>query len=91
LPSALRSVLARDGVRLAPYTDAARTLAGLPTESTLLIEPEARDLRPARHVKTRVVEAINPSTLFKSRKTAAEAASRARRDGAGTAPAMCAF
>ena len=90
VPSALRSVLARDGVRLAPYTDAARVLAGLPTESTLLIDPKRVTFGLRGHVKTRVVEAINPSTLFKSRKTAAEAA-HVREAMAQDGAAMCAF
>jgi Xaa-Pro aminopeptidase len=90
VPSALRAVLARDGVRLAPYTDAARALAGLPTDSTLLIDPKRATYGLRAHVKTRVVEAINPSTLFKSRKTAAEAA-HVREAMAQDGAAMCAF
>ncbi len=87
---ALRSVLAHDGVRLAPYTDAARALASLPTDSVLLIDPKRVTFGLRAHVKTRVIEAINPSTLFKSRKTAAEAA-HVREAMAQDGAAMCAF
>jgi len=90
VPPALRAALAHDGVRLAPYTDAARALAGLPTDSTLLIDPKRVTYGLRGHVKTRVVEAINPSTLFKSRKTAAEAA-HVREAMAQDGAAMCAF
>lgn len=87
---ALRSVLAHDGVRLAPYTDAARALAALPTDSVLLIDPKRVTFGLRGHVGTRVVEAINPSTLLKSRKTAAEAA-HVREAMAQDGAAMCAF
>ena len=87
---ALRSVLAHDGVRLAPYTDAARALAALPTDSVLLIDPKRVTFGLRSHVDTRVIEAINPSTLFKSRKTAAEAA-HVREAMAQDGAAMCAF
>jgi Xaa-Pro aminopeptidase len=90
IPPALRSVLAHDGVRLAPYTDAARALAALPAESTLLIDPRRITLGLRGFVGTRVIEAINPSTLLKSRKTAAEAA-HVREAMAQDGAAMCAF
>jgi Xaa-Pro aminopeptidase len=87
---ALRSVLAHDGVRLAPYTDVARALAALPVESTLLIDPRRVTFGLRAHVRTRVIEAINPSTLFKSRKTELEAA-HVREAMAQDGAAMCAF
>ena len=90
IPPELRSVLAHDGVRLAPYADAARALAALPAESVLLMDPKRVTYGLRGFVSTRVVEAINPSTLFKSRKTSAEAAhvcEAMAQDGA----AMCAF
>ena len=87
---ALRSVLAHDGVRLAPYTDVARALAALPAESTLLIDPRRITFGLRAHVRTRVIEAINPSTLFKSRKTAAEA-EHVREAMVQDGAAMCAF
>jgi Xaa-Pro aminopeptidase len=90
VPPALRSVLAADGVRLAPYADAARALVALPPDSTLLIDPKRITFGLRSFVSTRVVEAINPSTLFKSRKTAAEAA-HVREAMAQDGAAMCAF
>jgi Xaa-Pro aminopeptidase len=86
----LRSVLAHDGVRLAPYADAARALAALPTESVLLMDPKRVTYGLRGFVSTRVVEAINPSTLFKSRKTSAEA-EHVREAMAQDGAAMCAF
>jgi len=90
VPPALRSVLAADGVRLAPYADAARALTALPPDSTLLIDPKRITFGLRSFVTTRVVEAINPSTLFKSRKTAAEA-THVRDAMAQDGAAMCAF
>ena len=90
IPPALRSVLAHDGVRLAPYTDVARALAALPAESTLLIDPRRVTFGLRGLVSTRVIEAINPSTLLKSRKTTLEAA-QVREAMAQDGAAMCAF
>ncbi len=90
--AALQARLAVDGVRLADYADAAPALARLPAGATLLVDPKriTLGLRQAVPAGVRVVEAINPSTLAKSRKTAAEAAfvrEAMEVDGA----AMCAF
>ena len=90
IPPALRSVLAHDGVRLAPYSDVARALAALPAESTLLIDPRRVTFGLRGLVSTRVIEAINPSTLLKSRKTTLEAA-QVREAMAQDGAAMCAF
>lgn len=74
--AALAQQLAADGIALADYADAAKALAALPAGATLLLDPKRitlafREQVPG-HVK--VVEAINPSTLAKSRKSADEAA-----------------
>ncbi|HEY4069592.1 MAG TPA: aminopeptidase P family protein [Burkholderiaceae bacterium] len=87
---ALAATLSNDGVRLAPYADAAAALAALPADATLLIDPRRVTFGLRGFVRTRVVEAINPSTLFKSRKTAAEAA-HVREAMAQDGAAMCAF
>jgi Xaa-Pro aminopeptidase len=72
----LREALAADGVVVAPYGEAAAALAALPSASRLLIDPKRVTLafreRVPAHIE--VIEAINPSTLAKSRKTASEAA-----------------
>ncbi len=72
----LRDRLAADGVQLAHYRDAAAALAQLPGNATVLMDPRrvTLGLREAVPAQARVIEAINPSTLAKSRKTAAEAA-----------------
>ena len=92
IDAALQAVLARDGVRLAPYAEAAQALAALPTAAVLLIDPKRLTfgLRGNVDVKVRVVEAINPSTLFKSRKTEAEAG-HVREAMAQDGAAMCEF
>jgi Xaa-Pro aminopeptidase len=88
----LLAELAADGIQLAPYADAAAALTSLPPNAVLLIDPKRITLgfRQAVPGSVKVVEAINPSTLAKSRKGNAEAAfvrEAMARDGA----AMCAF
>lgn len=71
----LRRTLEADGVRLAPYEDAPAALAALPAGTTVLIDPRriTLALREALPATVRVIEATNPTTLAKSRKTPAEA------------------
>ena len=88
----LRNELAADSVTLAPYTEAAPALAALGSADVLLLDPKRVTLGFRQQVGSacRVVEAINPSTLAKSRKTEAEAAFMREamvEDGA----AMCEF
>jgi Xaa-Pro aminopeptidase len=73
---ALAAELAADGITLADYAAAPGALAALPAGSTLLIDPRRVTLAFRGRVPgdVQVVEAINPSTLAKSRKTADEAA-----------------
>jgi len=73
---ALREKLATEGITLAPYAEAAAALAALPSRSSLLLDPRRITLafRQAVPETVRVVEAINPSTLAKSRKSEAEIA-----------------
>lgn len=89
---ALRARLLEDGVRLAPYADAAAALAAIPEGSSLLLDPRrvTAGMRAAVPPSVRVVEAINPTTFAKSRKTAEEAAhvrATMEQDGA----ALCEF
>lgn len=89
---ALAARLAADGIDLADYTEAAPALAALPADAVLLVDPKriTLGLREAVPAGVPVVEAINPSTLAKSRKTPAEAAfirEAMEKDGA----AMCRF
>ncbi|MDC6167516.1 aminopeptidase P family protein [Paucibacter sp. XJ19-41] len=92
LPAELQARLAADGVGLADYAQAPQALAALPAEAVLLLDPKrvTLGLREAAPDQVRVVESINPSTLAKSRKTAAEAGfvrEAMAQDGA----AMCEF
>lgn len=92
ISSQLTATLQQAGIAVAQYDQAAMALAALPASATLLLDPRRitlglRQLVPAIHA---VVEAINPSTLFKSRKNAAEMnhiRSTMEQDGA----ALCEF
>ncbi|HEY0296225.1 MAG TPA: aminopeptidase P family N-terminal domain-containing protein, partial [Bordetella sp.] len=71
---ALRARLAEDGVAVAPYEHAAEALGTIELDQTLLIDP-ARVTCGVFHLMDPAVariEAINPSTFFKSRKSDAE-------------------
>ena len=90
--AALAARLAQDGVSVRPYADALPTLAALPADCVMWMDPKrvTWGLREAVPTGVKVVEATNPSTLAKSRKTDAEAVfirEAMARDGA----AMCAF
>ncbi len=76
IENGLKAQLAADGVELAPYTQAAAALAALPPGATLLLDPRRITLgmRQAVPRGVEVIEAINPSTLAKTRKTEAEVA-----------------
>ena len=87
---ALRARLEADGVLLAPYAEAAAALAALPADAVLLLDPKRVTLAFREQLRCRVVEAINPSTLLKSRKTPQEAA-HVREAMIEDGAAMCAF
>ena len=76
IEAALAAELAADGMSLADYADAAQALAALPASAALLIDPKRITLAFREQVAAavKVIEAINPSTLAKSRKTDGEAA-----------------
>lgn len=75
LPAALVQRLAADGVRVADYASVKLHLSTLPQDARVLTDPRrvTLGLRQAIPAGVDVVEAINPSTLAKGRKTAAEA------------------
>ena len=92
IDAALTARLAADGVTIKPYAQAPATLAAVPAGTRVLVDPRrvTFGLRQNLAPSVVVVEAINPSTLFKSRKNAAEAEfvrQAMREDGA----AMCEF
>ena len=72
---ALAALLAADGITLAPYDQAGAALAALGTGDTVLVDPKrvTHGLRQQVGAACKVLEAINPSTVFKSRKTSREA------------------
>ena len=86
------AALAADGVAVDDYARAAAALAALPAGATLLVDPKRITLAFRDRVPegVTVVEAINPSTLAKSRKTDAEAAF-VRETMALDGAAMCRF
>ncbi len=90
--AALAARLAADGLQMAPYAAAGDALAALGAGDTLLIDPKriTFGLRQRVAAACRVVEAINPSTLLKSRKSAQEAAF-VREAMAEDGAAMCEF
>ncbi len=92
IDAALAAELASDGLALADYAAAAGALAALPAGSRLLIDPRRVTLafRECVPGTVEVVEAINPSTLAKSRKSEAEAAF-VREAMAEDGAAMCHF
>jgi Xaa-Pro aminopeptidase len=82
--------LARDGIRVAAYDEARAALAALADGATLLIDPRrvTYGLREAVPAGVRIVEAVNPSTFAKSRKTQTQAdrvRSTMEQDGAALA------
>ncbi len=74
ISSGLCATLARDNIRVAPYEQAGSALAGLPDNATLLIDPRRITFSLRANASVKAIEAINPSTLLKSRKSEAEAA-----------------
>ncbi|AMP09900.1 metallopeptidase M24 family protein [Collimonas arenae] len=92
VPEAVREALIADGVDLASYAQAAESLASLPTDAVLLLDPRrvTLGLRQAVAAGVKVLEAINPTTFAKSRKTEDEIAhvrATMEQDGA----ALCEF
>jgi Xaa-Pro aminopeptidase len=71
----LQAALAADGVELRDYEGAGAALAALPEDCAVLLDPRrvTLGLRQALPAGARLVEAVNPTTLAKSRKSAAEA------------------
>lgn len=70
----LATALAQDGVTLCPYDNLLAALTQIPSTGSLLIDPRRTTWSMVHSVSSTVrrVEQINPSTLFKSRKSDAE-------------------
>ncbi len=89
--ASLAQSLAADGVVLAAYEQAAATLGTLPASATVLLDPKRVTLGLRQAITAAgLVEATNPSTLAKSRKTADEAG-HIREAMAEDGAAMCEF
>jgi Xaa-Pro aminopeptidase len=90
--AALAAVLKADGIALAPYTQAGAALGQLGAGCTLLIDPKriTHGLRERVGAACAVAQAINPSTLLKSRKSVLEA-DFVREAMAEDGAAMCEF
>jgi Xaa-Pro aminopeptidase len=88
----LAARLAQDGITLAPYAQAGAALGALHTQDTLLVDPKriTHGLRSQVALGVPVREAINPSTLLKSRKSSTDA-EHVRQAMAEDGAAMCAF
>ncbi|MBC7605229.1 MAG: aminopeptidase P family protein [Ramlibacter sp.] len=88
----LKVALKRDEVRIESYGEAPKALGALATDAVLLVDPRriTAGLREAVPALVRVIEAVNPSTFAKSRKTDAEA-QFVRRAMAEDGAAMCEF
>ena len=71
IPPELQSKLLADGVELAQYENAATALAGLPPDTSLLIDPRRVifGMRQSIGKNVTVIEAINPTTIAKSQKS----------------------
>ncbi|MBK9574322.1 MAG: aminopeptidase P family protein [Rhodoferax sp.] len=92
VPTELAARLQADGVRVRPYTQASEALAALDAGAVLLLDPKrvTLGLRDSVPATVKVIEAINPSVLQKSRKSAAEAV-HVREAMAQDGAAMCEF
>jgi Xaa-Pro aminopeptidase len=92
IDAALADRLADDGIVLAPYEAAAAALQALAAPAQLLVDPERATCALLDAVPQAVerVEAVNPGSLLKSRKTAAEA-QHIRAAMAQDGAALCAF
>ncbi|GGP24624.1 aminopeptidase P family protein [Silvimonas amylolytica] len=88
----LKATLAKDGVDIAAYDAATAALAALPAGSTALIDPARTTLGLINAIPTsvRLIEKLNPSQLFKSRKTGDEIA-HVREAMAQDGAALCEF
>jgi len=90
----LAGALAADGIHVRPYAQAGVALAALPQEAVLLLDPRriTYGTRQAVPAGVRVIEAVNPTTFAKSRKTGTEAdhvRATMEQDGAALAEFFC--
>ncbi len=92
IPHSLFEALEKDGVEIKPYDSVPDVLAKLPAKTALLYDPRRTSyaLSEVLDAGIKRVEAINPSILFKSRKTPVEIA-HIRRTMLEDGAAFCEF
>ena len=90
IEAALTVTLAADGVEIRPYQDAGEVLSTIAEGARLLFDPVRTTCALVDRVSCRTVRAINPSTFFKSQKTAFELG-HVRRVMEDDGVALCAF
>ena len=88
--AALASRLAQDNIQIRPYETVAQVLAELPEKDALLFDPVRTTCALIDRLRTRTVRAMNPSTFFKSQKTAFEL-NHVRRVMEQDGAALCTF
>ena len=90
IDATLTQTLAQQGIEVRPYQEAAQALSELETSALLLFDPARTTCALVDRVSCQLVRAINPSTFFKSQKTAFELA-HVRRVMEDDGAALCAF
>lgn len=88
--AALASQLGRDNIQIRHYDAVAQVLAELPEKDTLLFDPARTTCALIDRLRTCTVRSMNPSTFFKSQKTAFEL-NHVRRVMEQDGAALCAF
>jgi len=86
----LASTLAQDGIAVRSYQAASQALAELDAQTSVLFDPARTTCALVDQMTCQLVRAINPSTFFKSQKTAFEL-SHVRRVMEDDGTALCAF
>ena len=86
----LASQLGRDNIQIRHYDAVAQVLAELPEKDTVLFDPARTTCALIDRLRTRTVRSMNPSTFFKSQKTAFEL-NHVRRVMEQDGAALCAF
>ena len=88
--AALANKLALEDIQTRPYDAIAQVLAELPEQDVVLFDPARTTCALIDRLRTRTVRAMNPSTFFKSQKTAFEL-NHVRRVMEQDGAALCAF
>jgi Xaa-Pro aminopeptidase len=90
IDATLTQTLAQQGIEVRPYQEAAQALSELEASASLLFDPARTTCALVDRVSCQLVRAMNPSTFFKSQKTAFELG-HVRRVMEDDGVALCAF